>query len=102
MNPGGIAISVEPRPLSPMFVIIPWYVASWLTVIWVGDIVAVKEYVFACTSMNWFDVKNNVNSNKMVTRVFCTSSWFIDISLFSSSCALVLIFILNIETSYTI
>ena len=47
MNPVGIVICAEPRVPSAVFVMVTVYVASWLMLASVGDIVAVNEYVLA-------------------------------------------------------
>ena len=43
VNPSGMATLVDPRVLSPVFVMFIEYVASWLMSTSVGDIVAVNR-----------------------------------------------------------
>ena len=53
VNPVGMATFADPRVLlMPVFVMVTVYVTRWLAVADVGDMVAVKALVFACTFMN--------------------------------------------------
>jgi len=43
VNPSGMAMLVEPRVLSPVFVMFTEYIASWVMPVSAGEIVAVNE-----------------------------------------------------------